>query len=118
MKLPIAELPLELAVPVRALVKAANAFRGALIEISARPVEDVLDESEEVLRLADDVLNLWIDWVGLRIGTAEEAAAADAVGSNGASKQTTKGRVGKNGAAEGKGKQLRGGGKRGTVKRR
>jgi hypothetical protein len=80
----IPNLPLELAVPVGALVKAASLLRGVLVETATRPVAEVLHQYAESLRVADRVVTVWVEKVGLRMATAEEAAAADALGQTGA----------------------------------
>jgi len=73
-----------------------------LLEVSQRPLEEVLGEREEVLLLADDVLNLLIDRVGLREAAAAEGAAADAVGSNVTLRSVRNGKTGENGTSRGK----------------
>jgi hypothetical protein len=116
--LTIAEVPRELVAPLRVLVKAAHLFRGVVVEMATRPLEEIFQERGEALRVAEEALDLWIDRVGLAPVTAEGSAVADAAGSNGRSKEATRASVEENGRSNGTGKQLRTGGERGTVKRR
>lgn len=103
MSLKIAELPLELAMPVRGLMQAAETFRKALLASGGRPGLGDGPVSAATLVVADQVLDAWIAQVGPRLATPEEAAAADAVGRNPVQDQTTEG---------GASRRMRQGGKR------
>ncbi len=74
MSLSIPDLPPDLLTPVRALARAAYLFRGVLLEaMQGRPLDNVLAEREQALRLADRVLNQWADYVGVGADADEGA---------------------------------------------
>ena len=75
MSLRIPPLPPEVAPSVRALVSAANTFRHVLVASSARPLEEVLGEQEEMLQVAEKVLRAWVEHIRRWLATPEEAAA-------------------------------------------
>ena len=77
--LPITPVPADLLVSVRALVRSAYIFRGVLTEAArGRPVDDLLDQHEELLEAANRVLERWVEHVGL--GADQEGPGEDEAG--------------------------------------
>jgi hypothetical protein len=71
MSLKIPMLPANLRYPVRSLTRAAYLFRGVLVQsMQGVPLDDILEDREEALLLADRVLDQWADYFG--VGTDAE----------------------------------------------
>jgi hypothetical protein len=62
----VPKLPLDAKDAVRSLARAAFTFRGVFIELAeGRPVDEVLDERNEVLELANEVVSAWLAALGV-----------------------------------------------------
>jgi hypothetical protein len=71
-------LPAPFVLPVRSLTRAAYLLRGVLVEALQRePLGDLSPEREQVLLLADEVVDEWADYFGVAADGKTEDDNAD-----------------------------------------
>jgi hypothetical protein len=102
---------------IRGLVNVGHVFRGILVTTLTHPLEEVLVKDAAALSLCDEVLNEWIDQVGVAPYELEDVVSESLLLAD-AMRKAARGRFGDRGTSRGKGKRLRKAGERSTVKRR
>ncbi len=62
-------IPADLQLPVRALARAAYLFRGVFVQAAkGSAIEQILEERGTALDMADRMLDLWGDHLGMKVG--------------------------------------------------
>jgi hypothetical protein len=102
---------------IRGLVNVGTLFRGILVTTLTHPPEEVLVKDADALSHCDEALNEWIDQVGVPPYEREEVVSESILLAD-AMRKAARGEFGEKSRSSGKGKRLRKGDERSTVKRR